>query len=310
MSGPDWLRFPSLTALRAFEATARLGGFSAAARVLNVTHAAVAQQVRGLERELGRELVYRDGRAVLLTAEGQKLAQALGEGFRTIEAALAELGAEAEGQPLRLSLSPAFASQWLMPRLAAFWSVHPEIALTLHPDQRVVDLRREGIDLAIRVGAGRWPGLEAEFLIPARLVVVAAPALLAGRARLSKAEMSAMPWVIEQDWPEPDWLRGYGLDPDALHITQMPNEELALSAARLGYGLHVEAAALVEQDLRAGTLVAVDELTDDSWAYYLVTRPGPQRPELRQFIRWLKAQLAPERPQPIKSADRRATSRP
>lgn len=306
MSGPDWLHFPSLTALRAFEATARLGGFSAAARVLNVTHAAVAQQVRALEQTLGRELVFRDGRAVLLTAEGEKLAQALGEGFRTIEAALADLRAAEAGRPLRITLTPAFATQWLVPRLGAFWAAHPEIALTLHPEQRVLDIRREGIDLAIRFGNGRWPGLEAEFLTPAHYVIIAAPSLLEGRKTLSRAEMSAMPWVIEQDWPEAQaWLREFGLSPDEMEITLMPNEELALTAARQGYGLHVEAAALVEQDLQAGNLVAVGELADDSLAYYLVTRPGPKRPELRQFMRWLKAGLAP-----LRSADRPATSPP
>lgn len=307
MTGPDWLRFPSLTALRAFEATARLQGFSAAARALNVTHAAVVQQVRALERDLGHELVYRDGRGLALTAEGQKLAQALGEGFRTIEAALEELRTGNRGTPLRISLTPAFASQWLVPRLGAFWSAHPDIALTLHPEQRIVDLRREGIDLAIRFGAGHWPGVEAELLTPAHYVIVAAPALLDGRKALSRKEMSSMPWVIEQDWPEAQaWLRGYGLSPDEMEITVMPNEELALSAARQGYGLHVEAAALVEQDLIAGHLIALGELAEDSLAYYLVTRPGPKRPELRQFMRWLKAGLLP----PVRSAGRPETSRP
>jgi LysR family glycine cleavage system transcriptional activator len=305
MPGPDWLHFPSLTALRAFEATARLQGVSAAARALNVTHAAVVQQVRALEHELGCELAFRDGRGLKLTAEGERLAQALGEGFRSIEAALAELRGQ-DGAPLKISLTPAFAAQWLVPRLGAFWAEHPEIALTLLPEQRLTDLRRESVDLAIRFGDGRWPGVDSEFLTPAHYVIVAAPSLLAGRSSLSHAEMSAMPWVIEQDWPEVQaWLRGFGLSPDEMEITLMPNEELALSAARQGYGLHVEAAALVEQDLAAGHLVALGELADDSLAYYLVTRPGPRRPELRSFIRWLKAQLAP-----VRSADRPATSRP
>lgn len=292
MSGPDWLHFPSLTALRGFEATARLGGFSAAARALNVTHAAVVQQVRGLERALGVELLYREGRAVLLTAEGQKLAQALGDGFRTIETALQDLRARDAGAPLRISLTPGFAAQWLVPRLGAFWASHPEIALTLHPEQRIADLRRDGIDLAIRFGNGRWPGVEAELLTPAHYVIVAAPSLLGGRKTLSREEMSAMPWVIEDDWPEAQaWLRGFGLSPDEMEITVMPTEDLALSAARQGYGLHVEAKALVEQDLAAGNLVALGELADDSLAYYLVTRPGPKRPELRLFMRWLKARI-------------------
>ena len=286
----DWRSFPSLTALRAFEAAARRQSFSLAGRELNVTHAAVAQQVRGLEEHLGRELIYREGRGLALTAEGTRLAQALAEGFRTIEVALDEMRTAGPGAPVRVTLTPAFAAQWLMPRLKSFWSAHPDIPITLHPEKRVIDLRREGIDLGIRFGSGKWPGLDVEFLTAAHYVIVAAPSLLAGRNDLSATEMSAMPWVIEQDWPEAlTWLRSFGLRPDAMNISYIPTEELALSAARQGYGLHVEAAALVEQDVEQGALRVVGRIKDDSLAYYLVSRPGPKRPELQTFARWLKA---------------------
>ncbi len=286
----DWRTFPSLTSLRAFEAAARSASFSVAARDLNVTHAAVAQQVRALESDLGRELLYRDGRGLALTAQGARLAAALAEGFRTIELALAELRASDPGAPLKVTMTPAFAAQWLMPRLGAYWSAHPEVPLSLHPDKRVIDLRREAIDLAIRFGNGKWPGLDAEFLTAAQYIIVAAPELLNGRTNLTKAEMSAMPWVIESDWPEAlQWLRSFGLRPDKMNISYIPTEELALSAARLGYGLHVEAEALVENDIENGTLVALGEIHDDALAYYLVTRPGPKRPEVKSFMKWLKA---------------------
>lgn len=286
----DWKSFPSLTSLRAFEAVARLQGFSQAARALNVTHAAVAQQVRALEAELGHELVYREGRSLQLTATGAKLAQALAEGFGTIDRALAELRA-AQGQaPLRITMTPAFATQWLMPRLGEFWTRHPEVPLLLHPEQRVMDLRREGIDLGIRFGTGHWPGADAEMLVPARYVVVAAPELLGEARELTTAEMSALPWVIEQDWPEAmTWLRRNGLEPDAMSVTLMPNEELALAAARQGLGLHVESEALVAEDVAEGNLLVLRHIRDDSLAYYMVTRPGPKRPELRLFMRWLKS---------------------
>jgi LysR family glycine cleavage system transcriptional activator len=104
--------------------------------------------------------------------------------------------------------------------------------------------------------------------------------------------LSAMPWVIETDWPEAlSWLRSFGLKPDAMNISLMPNEELALSAARQGFGLHVEAEALVRQDVDSGALVILGRVKDDSLAYYLVSRPGPKRPELRTFIKWLKATI-------------------
>lgn len=288
----DWRSFPSLTSLRAFEAAARLQSFSLAARELNVTHAAVAQQVRGLEDHLGRELIYRSGRGMALTAEGAKLALALAEGFRTMAQALDEVQSQGPGAPLRVTLTPAFAAQWLMPRLGAFWKAHPDIEISLNPEKRVVDLRREGIDIALRFGNGQWPGLDVEFLTAAHYVIVGSPALLAGRRNLSKAELSAMPWVIEQDWPEAlTWLRSFGLKPDAMNIAYIPTEELALSAARQGYGLHVEAAALLEPDLDSGALTIVGQVEDDSLAYYMVTRPGPKRPELKTFLKFLKASV-------------------
>ncbi len=286
----DWRSFPSLTALRAFEAAARQQSFTLAAKTLNVTHAAVTQQVRGLEDHLGRELIYREGRGLALTPEGAKLAQALAEGFRTIAMALEEFKTAGPGAPLRVTVTPVFAAQWLMPRLKAFWSVHPEIPISLHPDKRVVDLRRDGIDLGIRFGTGIWPGLDVEILTAAKYVIVAAPALLAGRKDLTATELSAMPWVIEEGWPEAlIWLKSFGLQRDAMTISYMPTKELALSAARQGYGLHVEAAALLEQDVARGTLEIVGQVKDDTLAYYMVSRPGPKRPELKTFIKWLKA---------------------
>ena len=288
----DWMTFPSLTALRAFEAAARLQGFSQAARALNVTHAAVAQQVRSLEEHLGQELIYREGRGLKLTAKGARLAQALADGFQTIEQALSELRTDEAGSPLRITMTPAFATQWLMPRLGEFWAKHPDVPLLLHPEQRTMDLRRDGLDLGIRFGSGKWPGVEAELLTAARYVIVGAPDLVQGRKDLTPAEMSAMPWVIEQDWPEAlEWLKGNGLRPDALQITLMPNEELALAAAREGLGLHVEAATLVEQDVEEGNLVVLASIQDESLAYYMVRKPGPLRPELRIFMKWLKSAI-------------------
>jgi LysR family glycine cleavage system transcriptional activator len=120
MTELDWRQMPALAALRAFEATARTGGFSAAARQLNVTHAAVAQQVRALETRLAVALVWRDGRGLRLTPEGQRLAVALNAGFATIRDGVRALTDGATQKPLTVTLPPAFAAEWLMPRLARF----------------------------------------------------------------------------------------------------------------------------------------------------------------------------------------------
>ncbi|WP_377386914.1 LysR family transcriptional regulator [Rhodobacter lacus] len=291
MSEIDWKRMPPLTALRAFAATAREGGFSAAARKLNVTHAAIAQQVRALEAELGVPLVWRDGKHLHLTPEGESFAQALGEGFATIQTAAEALRAHGAEKPLAVTVPPAFASEWLMPRLARFWKKHPDIALSLLPDPRLVELREVGANLGIRFGVGKWRGVVSEFLTAAPQVVVAAPELLGGRTKLSLREMSVLPWIREGDWPEQmQLLESIGLIPAALKFVDFPNEELALSAAREGIGLHLETEALIVEDLKLGWLVKIHELTEESLGYYIVRPPGPINPTARIFIDWLKTE--------------------
>ena len=288
----DWRRMPSLSTLRAFAATAQEGGFSAAARQLNVTHAAVAQHVRAFEEHLGLPLVWRDGRRIRLTPEGERLARALAEGFATMQDAIVALRDQNADRPLSVTLPPAFAAEWLMPRLAGFWKRHPEIPLSLLPEHRIIDLREAGAALGIRFGDGKWPGVISEFLVEAPQIVVGAPELLGGRRNLSLREMSMLPWVREGDWPEQmQLLESIGLQPAALRFTDFPNEELALSAAREGLGLHLESAALVDEDIRNGWLVKIHEIRDESLGYYIVRPPGPVGPAARIFVDWLKSQI-------------------
>lgn len=207
----DWRSLPSLTALRAFAATAELRNFSQAARALSVTHAAVAQQVRALEDALGRPLVQREGRGVSLTTDGEQLAEALGEGFGAIQRGLEALRAGEADRPVRVTLTASFAAQWLMPRLKDFWLLHPDIGLSMHPDSKVVDLHRERMDLAIRYGNGDWPGVEAQYLTSARLVIAGAPSLIGDR-NPTVPEMAEMDWVLSRNWAEQDaYLRQLGL---------------------------------------------------------------------------------------------------
>ena len=287
----DWHDLPPLAALRAFEALGRNGSFSAAARDLNVTHAAVAQQVRNLEAHLGLALALREGRGITLTDDGQRLADGLSEGFATIANRIADLRSDKEGRPLHVSLTPSFASKWLMPRLGSFWAAHPGVPISLHPDRKLVDLRRDGMDLAIRFGTGDWPGLDATVLMPATFVVVGAPVLLDGPDLLDISQMQALPWVLEADWAEQFvWLKRIGLDVNALEQRVFDTEELAREAARLGYGLYLALETTVARDVEAGQLLPVHRHVLTDTGYYIVTLEGDRNPRLRQFVRWLKSQ--------------------
>jgi LysR family glycine cleavage system transcriptional activator len=287
----DWRSLPSLTALRAFAATADLRSFSQAARVLNVTHAAVAQQVRALEGQLGRALVRRDGRGVSLTADGERLAEALSDGFAALQRGVEALRSDEADPSVRVTLTASFAAQWLMPRLKDFWQKHPDIGLSLHPDPRVVDLHRERMDLGIRYGNGDWPGVQSAWLAPAGLVIAGAPALLGDRQALTARDLGAMDWILSRNWPEQDsYLRRLGLDPGRLSRTDIGGEELAIAAARQGLGLVVESAALIESDVTEGRLRIVHESRERLPAYFMVTPPGPQRAAVRAFVTWLMTQ--------------------
>ena len=286
----DWRNIPSLTALRAFAATAELRSFSQAARVLNVTHAAVAQQVRGLEEQLGRPLVQREGRGVSLTADGEQLAEAVAEGFGAFQRGLEALRIGEVDRPVRVSLTASFAAQWLMPRLKDFWQQHPDIGLSLHPDSKVVDLHRERMDLAIRYGNGDWPGVESTYLTSARLVIAGAPSLI-GDHDPTVEEMAQMDWVLERNWAEQNaYLRQLGLEPTTLRSTEISSEELALAAARQGLGLVVESVALIESDVAEGRLRIVHESREKLPAYFVVVLPGPKRAAARAFLKWLQSQ--------------------
>ncbi len=287
----DWRSLPPLTALRAFAATAEARSFSQAARALNVTHAAVAQQVRALEDHFGKSLVQRDGRGVSLTVDGEQLAEALGEAFATLQRGVEALRAGEVDQPVRVTLTAGFAAQWLMPRLRDFWEKHPDIGLSLHPDNRVVDLHRERMDLAIRYGDGDWLGVEATYLASARLVIAGAPSLIGDKAELSPSDMSGMDWILSRNWPEQDnYLRHLGIEPTTLSATDFPGEELAIAAARQGLGLVVESLALIQADVAEGRLRVVHESREKLPAYFLVTLPGPQRAAARAFLKWLRSQ--------------------
>jgi len=285
----DWSDIPSLASLRAFEALARHGSLSAAARELNVTHAAISQHLRGLEAALGEALARRDGQGMALTEAGQELAAALGEGFARIAEGVARLRDRNRERPVVVALTPSFAEAWLMPRIGAFWAAHPEVEVRLVPGTALVDLRRDGIDLAVRFGGGQWPGLQAEPLTASRFALIAAPGFTKARSLADLGRLTAHDWFFSTASNEQRiWGRAIGVDFERLGAREMANNGMVVSAVRAGLGLSIQAKALVEPDLQSGQLVALHEGDAEGLGYYLVTRPDPLSPGARLFCRWLR----------------------
>lgn len=286
----DWRNIPSLAGLRAFEATARLNSFSAAGRELNVTHAAIAQHVRGLEDFFSQSLLYRQGRKMELTPSGQRLAQSLSEGFLTIQAGINDLHAESDNRPLKVTLTPSFAESWLMPRLGEFWAKHPDIELTLLPSIGLTDLRRDGVDLAIRYGKGVWSGYHTELLASAQFVVVATETYIKGCKTYKMSDLSNMKWLLESDRQDQVlWAEEQGLDLSKVEAAKFPTATLTHLAARAGYGAAIVTRAIVERDLESGALVELFAAESSTLGYYLVTRKEAQSKNLTAFIKWLRS---------------------
>ncbi len=287
----DWSLLPPLSSLRALAAYAERGSMAAAGQVLNVSHAAVSQQIRGLEAHLGVALLDRSGRQAVLTVEGDRLAQAMLDGLERVATVVAEITEAEADRPLQVSLTPAFAANWLMPRLADFRGRHPEIDLMLNPTPALADPTPGGIDIALRYGDGDWPGFDCEPLLMSPLVLVAAPGLIDGIDPVTPEALRDLPWLQELGTTEAtDWLRRNGVTEGRMRgLVQLPGN-LMIEAARDGQGVAVTAKTFVEPDIAAGRLRLVFQ-EEAARGYHIVTRPGALRPHAKAFLRWLRRQV-------------------
>ncbi|MGV6850479.1 MAG: LysR family transcriptional regulator [Marinibacterium sp.] len=290
----DWRTLPPLSALRAFAAYAETRSVERAGAALNVSHAAISQQIRRLEEHLGTALVDRSSRALSLTADGAELAQALGEGFGTILAGVEAVARRETERPLMISVTPTFAAVWLVPRLARFRESHPEIDLMIDASAELRPLGRGGIDAALRYGDGAWPGLDAAPIVASPIAITAAPELVGNAVIKDPADLRAYPWLQEMGTSEASsWLAGKGgKHSPPKGLTSLPGYML-VEAARQGQGIAITSTLAVAEDIASGRLRLLFEEARDK-GYFLVTRPGPQRPALRNFCRWvLKEAQAP-----------------
>ena len=283
----DWCRLPSLTALRAFAVLAERSSFTSAASALNVSHAAVIQQVRALEERLGVSLVVRAGRGVALTTEGELLARDLHAGFATIQRGVEVLTGAGAARPVQISMSPAFATEWLMPRIMEFQYRYPETTLMLNPTAEVVELRPGGIDMAVRYRGDARPPKGIEALLVSDMVVIGTPELLAGRGHRPE-DLLDMPWLQELGTSEvSDWFERRGVAIRApLTINHMPGN-LIMEAVRRGDGITYTARAFFRDEIAQGRILVVH--TEPAFGQYFVeTAPGVPRPSLRRFLAWLQ----------------------
>ncbi|MFC3284582.1 LysR substrate-binding domain-containing protein [Litchfieldella rifensis] len=246
-----------LSQLRAFEAAARLRSFKQAAEELAVTPAAISHQVRELESLLGVALFERRTRQVVPTAAAEHLYPVLRQGFDDFAKALEVVRERATPSSVTISCTPAFASQWLLPRLAGFHTHHPEIDLRIHASEATVDLSR-GDCLAIRYGVGPYPGHEVTELATDAFAVVASPQLnLTSVEDLSGVRHIRFDWYRSNlglpTWS--DWCREAGCSmTDLGHSLAFTDESHAIQAAIAGQGVALLGLTLVQAELDRGVL--------------------------------------------------------
>ncbi len=287
-----------LNALRAFEASARHRSFSAAAAELHVTPAAVGQLVRSLEDWLGTPLFHRGkGPAGLLPTEAAERALPdIRAGFERLSSGLERLREGTASGMLTITVSPAFAAKWLLPRIDSFQAAWPDTDVRLDTSLKPVDLAAQGVDIGVRYGAGQWPGLVAEKLMDEEVYPVCAPGRhkrlrsagdLAGETLIHDLSMDERQGFTS--WTA--WLRNAGADTAlARRGMRINNSAAVLQAAIEGRGIALARSILARDDLAAGRLVRLFPSLQhpSSLAYYVVYRAeGLKAPKVVAFRAWL-----------------------
>lgn len=284
-------QLPSLNAVRAFEASARHLNFRVAADELGVTQGAVAQHVRGLEKSFGLKLFDRLPRTLVLTEPGRVYAGTVRRAFELIVEGTEAL--RPEPRRLSISVTPTFASKWLLPRLPDFSTKHPGLSLGIVATDRVSSLQADNIDLAVRYGPAPVAShVQSDLLFREEIVAVCSPALLSGTSLpLSgdRIESFTLLHDARSRWPEfidrvlhrPSTGQG-----KSVHFNQT---SLAIDAALGGQGIALATRSFVQQDLDTGRLMdAFGAMLEGERAYYVVTPRKPRAPGPTALVKeWL-----------------------
>lgn len=288
-------RLPPLSALRAFEAAARLGSITRAADELGRTHGAVSRQVRGLQDQLGTPLFDKAGTGLKLNPRGEALLATVAEALDGLERGWSRLVDDAQGPSLHVACSATFAVRWLAPRLAAFYRAHPKVKVRLSMTS-AGEMRRQGADLVIAWDRDGFPSSDqarAIPLAPAAFGPVCAPAYPWTSPRERRLHL---PCRIGHDfttsaWDQ--WMAAAGIAVDWDEERSFPHTHLCLEAALTGVGVALVEQRMAADDLAAGRLRA--PLGFQTFPQGLAAIPageGDLSPQAADFVSWLRAELA------------------
>jgi LysR family glycine cleavage system transcriptional activator len=296
-------RLPPLKSLQAFESAGRHLSFSAAASELNVTPGAISQQIRLLEEFLELKLFRRLNRAIALTDDGQLFLPMIASGFEQLHEAVDLLRQRRSQGPLTITSAPSFVSKWLIPRLAGFKALHPDIDVRIDTSDRLVDFSREDIDVGIRFGNGVYPELVSIFLFSFELVPVCSPALLRDGMQLKKVSDLKNFTLLHSNHDEldpgwPDWAMWLKVveaeDVDSSQGIFFNQSDQLFQAALDGLGVALLANVMADPEVAAGRLVQpFSARLPVKMNYHLVTSPQKAGiDKVRAFREWILDQSA------------------
>jgi LysR family glycine cleavage system transcriptional activator len=285
-----------LNTLTAFRTVGELQNLRAAATVLNLTHSAVSQQIRGLEEQLGFALFERVGRRVVLNPAGEALLRSVQGALSLLDDGVQAAAAAASGtaQRIRMTVLPSFAQRWLLPRIGRWRERHPDLALEIDASPQLVDLQRDGFHAGLRQGRGPWTGLESErlFDVPMPLIVVGSPAAARRLLGAGPEALAREPLLDEAElWQR--WFAAAGLQNARVTTVAVFNDAgLMLQAAEQNLGLALCRELLAADALHDGRLVRLSPVSityEHAHPYHLVfphnLREWPPLIALRQWLR-------------------------
>ena len=294
-------RLAHLNALRAFEATARLGSYVRAANELAVTPAAVGQQVRMLEEHFGSALFERQGKKLVLTEAARAVLPDIKDAFDRLAQAADHLRERRHADLVTITLPRSFTAKWLIPRIEAFSMAHPEVDLRLDTTDRLVDLLRENVTLGIRYGSGRYPGLDATLLMADEVFPVCSPSLIRMRKLREPDDLAHFKLIhdttMESHASFPTWttwLKAAGARRvDARRGLRVNSPVMALQAAIDGQGVALARSVTAADDLGEKRIIRPFRFAcATNYSYYLLYPAGlPLSQAASAFCRWIKNEV-------------------
>ena len=286
-----------IRAIWVFHTAARAGSISRAAVELSVTPSAITQQIQTLEAQLGVTLLTKVGRGIVLTEAGERFFASINDGVEQIADATRTIRGYRSVTTLTIRATPTLSNKWLLPRLGQFLEANPDLEVRLDGTNEPTDFSREAVDIEIRHGDGRWPGLFVEGLIEESFIPVCAPSL-AGKTSLSAKDVLRFRLIhsvkSQAQWPR--WLTLARVEPkERWQRVLFDRSHMAIDAAARGMGIALESTLMMQRELADGVLVCPVRDPPDVrivTQWIACPRENLRHKKVRVFLDWLRAECA------------------